>query len=143
MRVCLYCATSLEGTHHNKKYCDTSCYDKVRYRRTGVRSTKAQIKEAYKNRCNRKGYREKLRADGVSRYREVQEYLRAYKVSLGCFDCGYQNHHAALEFDHILGNKELNVCNAKSINQAKKEIEKCQVVCSNCHKIRTFNRLQM
>jgi hypothetical protein len=32
-------------------------------------------------------------------------------------------------FDHIKGEKEFNVCNAKSVNQAKKEIKKCEVVC--------------
>ena len=63
-------------------------------------------------------------------------------MNQGCTDCGYNDHHAALEFDHVAGEKELNVCNAKSVDQAKKEIEKCEVVCSNCHKIRTFNRLQ-
>ena len=71
----------------------------------------------------------------------VKVFLAQYKVERGCVDCGYNKHHSALEFDHIKGKKLLNVCFAKSIAQAKKEIAKCEVVCSNCHRVRTYNRI--
>ncbi len=63
---------------------------------------------------------------------------RAYKLKNGCVDCGYALHPAALHFDHILGDKKMNVCNAKSISGAKEEIKKCVVRCANCHAIKTF-----
>ena len=75
------------------------------------------------------------------RARKVRTFLVDYKMSLGCKDCGYRRHHSALEFDHINGDKSINVCFAKSISQAKEEIKNCEVVCSNCHRIREYERL--
>jgi hypothetical protein len=68
----------------------------------------------------------------------IRRWLDAYKVAHGCIDCGYKKHHAALHFDHVRGEKKLNVCFAKSITQAKAEIEKCEVRCANCHAVKTF-----
>lgn len=82
-----------------------------------------------------------LRAQERARAAAVQQFIRDHKLKCGCADCGYSAHHVALEFDHLV-DKELNVCNAKSIAQAKLEIAKCEVVCANCHRIRTFDRLQ-
>ncbi len=75
------------------------------------------------------------------RAKKVKDFLANYKTQKGCVDCGYNTHHSALDFDHFVGNKSINVCNAKSITQALSEIDKCEVVCSNCHRIRTYNRL--
>lgn len=68
----------------------------------------------------------------------IRRWLDAYKLASGCVDCGYRQHHAALHFDHVSGEKELNVCNAKSIAQAQREIAKCVVRCANCHAVKTF-----
>ena len=76
-----------------------------------------------------------------NRIKDVKTFLAEYKLASGCVDCGYKQHHSALDFDHISNDKELNVCFARSISQAKKEITKCEVVCSNCHRIRTYNRI--
>lgn len=77
----------------------------------------------------------------TQRAQKIKEFISSYKMGKGCVDCGYNKHHSALDFDHIKGEKKLNVCFAKSIAQAKKEIAKCEVVCSNCHRIRTYERL--
>lgn len=143
MRVCKECKKDISNEHMNKKYCTDSCSYKARYRREGQRSTPEQRKEWYEERKKKDGYMDKLRKQGRERYYKVQGYLRDYKIKHGCKDCGYKEHHSALEFDHVMGNKTLNVCNSKSIAQAKEEIKKCEVVCSNCHKIRTYERLQI
>lgn len=142
IRECSFCKKDISYKHLNRKYCSDFCMHKARYKISGKRSTPEQRKEWYKKRKLQDGYVEKLREQGKLRYYKVQDFLRNYKLSKGCTDCGYDSHHAALEFDHVLGEKEINVCFAKSISQAKKEIVKCEVVCSNCHKIRTFERLQ-
>lgn len=54
-----------------------------------------------------------------ARASRIRRWLDAYKLKNGCVDCGYREHHAALHFDHVRGEKLLNVCNAKSIAQGK------------------------
>lgn len=115
--------------------------NKARYKRHGQRSTKEQRAKWYKNRCLKIGYINKLRKQANERNKKIKNFLAEYKVKIKCVDCGYDKHHSALDFDHIKGDKKMNVCFAKSISQAKKEIEKCEVVCSNCHRIRTYKRL--
>ena len=50
-------------------------------------------------------------------------------------ECGYDKCVDALEFHH-LGNKEFAISsgNTKSWEKIKKEIDKCLLLCSNCHK---------
>lgn len=76
------------------------------------------------------------------RQRKVQ-WLRDYKTQLGCADCGYAAHWAALDFDHVRGVKKNNLAwmtgQGWAVIQA--EVEKCEVVCANCHRIRTVTRL--
>ena len=82
-----------------------------------------------------------MREQERNRREIVKQFIRQYKLERGCADCGFSSHHVALDFDHVKGVKLLNVCNSKSIAQAKLEIEKCEVVCANCHRIRSFRRL--
>ena len=140
MRKCMECGFDLTRAHKNRIFCSTPCQNKNRYKRTGQRSTPKSRAKWYKNRCKKKGYREKLRGQANGRKRKVLEFLKNYKLMYGCIDCGYKKHHSALDFDHIVGRKKLNVCLAKSIKQAETEMKKCEVVCANCHRIRTFNK---
>lgn len=75
------------------------------------------------------------------RQAKIREYINAEKKAKGCIDCGFNGHPAALDFDHVRGEKLLNVSAAKSIAQAKAEIEKCEVRCANCHRIKTWERM--
>ena len=62
-----------------------------------------------------------------------------------CLDCGNSDPRV-LEFDHKPSEtKSFDIARAvsgstRSWGKIKKEIEKCDVVCSNCHKIRTMER---
>lgn len=62
---------------------------------------------------------------------------RNFKLSLKCFVCG-ENHPATLDFHHPEDTKENNVStlvkNGVSWPKLVKEIEKCTVLCSNCHR---------
>lgn len=58
-------------------------------------------------------------------------------------DCGYNDHPAALDFDHRPDT--VKVRDIKSGQQLGwdaliEEIAKCDVVCANCHRIRTVTR---
>lgn len=135
---CKNCNKVMDSAHLNTKYCSSTCLNKERYKRSGYRSTKEQRAEWRKNRLKNPGYAEKIRKQENERAHKIKTFLADYKIEKGCFDCGYRKHHSALDFDHVKGVKKLNVCFSKSIGMAKKEIKKCQVVCSNCHRIRTW-----
>lgn len=69
--------------------------------------------------------------------------LAQIKEASGCVDCGITNH-IMLDFDH-LKDKKYNISrmihDGFSWKAIKKEIEKCEVVCANCHRVRTHYRL--
>ena len=136
--VCHQCGDTFQAKR-DAKFCSPRCRELSRPER--LKPTSEQRKEWYQKRCEKPGYREKLNRQGRARDKKVKDWINKYKLAKGCQDCGYSLHHVALDFDHVKGEKSINVCNAKSISAAKKEIEKCEVVCSNCHRIRTFNRL--
>lgn len=54
-----------------------------------------------------------------------------------CAVCGYSSHYAALEFHHYSGDKEHSLSNIlkRSFDRCVIELNKCQLVCSNCHAI--------
>ncbi len=70
------------------------------------------------------------------------ETIRQYKLERGCADCGYNAHAAALDFDHVRGIKlfNLNRVACRSWEAIWEEVEKCEVVCANCHRVRTQER---
>lgn len=56
-------------------------------------------------------------------------------------DCGYNEHHAGLEFDHRDGKyKNVSAMLSGTLARLVSEIEKCDVVCGTCHNIRSYNR---
>lgn len=86
----------------------------------------------------RKAAREKQNA--IAKRAVVQQY----KVEQGCADCGYDSHHAALEFDHLPGVEKTRTVASLfycSWERIWAEIAKCEVVCANCHAMRTMQRL--
>ena len=74
---------------------------------------------------------------------QFKKRLSEIKQASGCQDCGVTNP-IVLDFDH-LKDKKYNVSrmihDGFSWAAIKKEIAKCEVVCANCHRIRTHNRL--
>jgi hypothetical protein len=61
-----------------------------------------------------------------------------------CSDCGQSFHFSVMDLDHVRGRKLMAIgANIKSmsVNNLLKELEKCDVVCSNCHRLRTWSRL--
>jgi len=66
-------------------------------------------------------------------------YINAHKKSIGkCFYCSFNKCYEILEYHHIQNNKSFNVggkLGSKSIPTIQKEIDKCVLVCPNCHKM--------
>jgi hypothetical protein len=82
---------------------------------------------------------------GVAKAKWARFYARlsAIKLERGCTDCGYNAHPAALDFDHLPGTTKLSTVSRLSTRNWERvaaEIAKCEVVCANCHRIRTVER---
>lgn len=79
-----------------------------------------------------------------SRWIKNKQFVRRYKVLKGCMDCDYKGHFAALQLDHRPGTdkkERISAFLSRGRELLKTEMRKCDVVCSNCHAIRTFDRL--
>ncbi len=73
----------------------------------------------------------------------LAQYLRDLKTKTPCVDCGINYPYYVMDFDHVRGQKHANVMELVSTLSKKKideEIAKCEIVCSNCHRIRTHIR---
>lgn len=66
----------------------------------------------------------------------------AFKGTLKCTNCGF-SHTAALDFHHVdPAEKEYSISalvSNKSFTKAMKEVEKCIVLCANCHRIHHYD----
>lgn len=74
--------------------------------------------------------------------RKRHAFITRYKKLVGCAFCGYKENAVALQFDHINPNeKSFNISQgykSKGMLLIKQEIRKCQVLCANCHAIKTY-----
>jgi orotate phosphoribosyltransferase len=72
-----------------------------------------------------------------------KRYVNEIKSKSECIDCG-ENNPLVLDFDHVKGDKVMAVSDmigsAYSLAAIQKEIEKCEVRCSNCHRVVTHER---
>lgn len=74
---------------------------------------------------------------------EYNKRLILIKKSSCCVDCGNTNP-VVLQFDHVRGTKVKSIATmvheCLSWSRIEEEIKKCELVCANCHQIRTFTR---
>jgi hypothetical protein len=81
----------------------------------------------------------------TAKYQRRIHMVNIIKLMSGCVDCGYDKHPAALEFDHLPGTvkyRDIGKLYMQSLKVLFTEIAKCEVVCANCHRIRTATRDQ-
>ena len=87
---------------------------------------------------------DRRRARHPERKRALYAWYHALKEGTPCADCGVSFPPAAMQFDHRPGeNKRGNVgdlAHRMSKRLVLDEIKKCDLVCANCHAIRTVNR---
>ncbi len=95
---------------------------------------------ANKHSC--KGYCEK-HGQRVSKMRRKNKFIQQYGNK--CYDCKHTFPSYVFDFDNI-SDLPGHLCISKLIAKRatdeviQKELERCQLVCANCHRIRTFNR---
>lgn len=71
-----------------------------------------------------------------------RKYVREIKESTACVDCNKYYPYYVMDFDHqhskeFIISKAIN--DGTSLDKIKQEIDKCEIVCANCHRVRTFN----
>lgn len=138
MKKCSDCNEEkpLDSFHKNKTKADG--YQHV------CKECKAQ---RHKDRIQKEGYqknKEVYRLKNAKRRDDWRRWLLEFKSSLCCVECG-ENHPSCLEFHHrnpedkdfnIAGFATKQMFNDKKQQVILKEIDKCDVLCSNCHRKR-------
>jgi len=60
------------------------------------------------------------------------------KCDKGCNECGYDDHPSALDFHHTEPSEKSEsistMINTSSPAELEREVEKCEVLCANCHR---------
>ena len=75
---------------------------------------------------------------------QFKEWVASLKKR-SCKDCRRKFHHACMDFDHVRGKKLFQIGRegpGKGRAAVLREIKKCDLVCANCHRLRTWKRWQ-
>lgn len=134
MRTCLYCSASEEDKPFvtGKNQCK-DCYN-------------TWFREYYKkNADKRQQNRDLVRENRPNRRQRNRELVDSLKRGKPCTDCGHTFHPYVMDFDHLDGSQKEDgiarmLVNCRSKQAILDEIAKCELVCSNCHRIRTLIR---
>ena len=82
-----------------------------------------------------------LKANKEAARQRGRDYVANYFATHPCADCRESD---PVTFDHVRGTKRANVSDmvrdGLGLEVVKAEIEKCDVVCYNCHSLRTQGR---
>ena len=92
-------------------------------------------KKHYKANCDK--YKARARSNNKVYQKRNVDYVRDLKSKVGCTYCN-ESEPVALDFHHISEDKEHNIAqlarSSVSIKRLDEEINKCIVVCANCHR---------
>jgi hypothetical protein len=135
MKSCSKCLRELPLSEFNKK-------GENKYQPYCRPCDNAKARERYAN--NRESH-VKVIGERNRRYRdEIRAWIRDLKESSPCSDCGIFYSWYVMDFDHVRGEKFGDISNLMvrlvSRKKLQEEIDKCELVCSNCHRIRTHTR---
>lgn len=89
--------------------------------------------------ANRQAYIDKAQAKRL----ELRQWLKEIKESAPCTDCKIRYPYFVMDFDHV-GNKNMDInrlVNYGSSKKLREELKMCELVCANCHRIRTHKRI--
>jgi nicotinamide mononucleotide adenylyltransferase len=85
----------------------------------------------------------RTRARNRSQKKKNKNFVAWVKSRSCCIDCGETNP-LVLDFDHVYGEKFMNISDMSRSSYSREaimeEMDKCEVRCSNCHRIATAKR---
>jgi hypothetical protein len=97
-----------------------------------------RTQENARKRKRRSVNRDAVRASQLRRYARGKAIIEELKRK-PCADCGLTFPSVCMDFDHVRGRKKNTIgvllCCTESL---RRELAKCEVVCANCHRIRTW-----
>ena len=98
------------------------------------------------NKQIREKYRERFKFYAYRNRRMKSMRLRETKAQTPCHDCGNSFPWYVMEYDHV-PERGIKVKSPGQMTDAgwskiQTELDKCDIVCANCHKVRTYNRNQ-
>ena len=136
MKICCFCFEEKDLNDFTKRH-DSSDGHNSRCKICTRLWTQKHYKE------NKKYYISKARTNDKKYYLKIKAYLNSLKEG-PCLDCKKKFPTCCMDFDH-LRDKKFNISQFKKsthtkLEDLKTEIDKCEVVCSNCHRIRTETR---
>lgn len=132
MKTCTKCKSAKAPQEFNKK----------KDSKDGLQSRcKTCVSARYHN--NKQLAQKYTKRQKLKRRLEYTNRIIEIKKRTSCVDCGNANP-IVLQFDHVSGQKfkaiTTMVHECYSWDKILEEIHKCELVCANCHQIRTFNR---
>jgi len=106
----------------------------------GLQSTCRVCRSEY-NRVHYQKNKSKYKSSASKHKKKKREFIRGFKKK-PCADCGIEYPYYVMQFDH-LGDKDFMIGSqgwSRSYEDIQGEINKCDVVCANCHAQRTHER---
>src|SRR5437870_2227031 len=99
-----------------------------------IEDSRAALRRHYY--ANRKYYVEKA----ARRKKDIKELVILIKELLPCLDCSERYPYYVMDFDHVGKKTDTinNLIERCSVVKLEEEIANCELVCSNCHRIRTY-----
>ena len=135
--TCTGCGLSKSSFDYrkNRTSCKSCEYDK--------RDLSSEVKATRRYRAKN---RAKINAWNRDKARQVHKWMDTFK-SAPCTDCGKTFPPYVMDWDHIR-DKAVNLSTLRTQatysatrDRFLKEIEKCELVCANCHRVRTHTRM--
>ena len=127
MKICSKCGRELPLDNFSWKYKEKNI------RQSRCKDCQSKIdREYYLSNLNRRqSIRERAKRDKAI----CRNYIKEYKENHCCEKCG-ENRYYLLDFHHIDNNKEKNLSQVQTwgIKRIQKEINKCAILCANCHR---------
>jgi hypothetical protein len=130
-----------------ERWLELSAFTPNRTRRDGLQTFCRECQRSYMRwhyDTNREYYLAKALRSNSKRRTGVRAMLHELK-SVPCASCGTAYPPWVMEFDHVRGQKLFNVSEGlmRGAKELLAEAAKCEIVCSNCHQDRTWQRQHM
>jgi hypothetical protein len=94
--------------------------------------------------ANKETMKARARTYTVENRKRLRAHVEALREVAICPDCKGKFPACVMEFDHVRGEKSNDISTmvnrSVSMKTLQAEIDKCEIVCANCHRIRTRDR---